>query len=85
MENPNTLRSRVINAIADHLAVTSADIDAEHSLTDDLELGPIEKADLLRYLTAEFSDLGVNFTSEDAQNIQTVNDIIELVEDKSLE
>lgn len=75
-------QKEIIEEIARHLGVTPQDIDLSASLSDDLELGPIELADLLSDLSATF---GVTFNQAEAENLNTVNDLVELIEDLSLE
>ncbi len=68
--------------IAKHLGVTPQDIDVNSSLKDDLGLGPIEISDLLTDLATSFE---VAFKSEEIEQIKTVNDLVLLIEDLSLE
>lgn len=75
-------QQEVLNFIAKHLGVTPQDIDLNSSLVDDLELGPIEISDLLAELSKEF---GVMFMPEDIGEIKTVDDLVVLIEDLSLE
>lgn len=75
-------QQEVINHIAKHLGVTPQDIDVNSSLVDDLELGPIEISDLLAELSKEFK---VMFMPEDVSQIKTVDDLVVLIEDLSLE
>lgn len=75
-------QTEIINAIAKHLGVTPADIDLNSSLTDDLGLGPIEISDLLTFLAQNFQ---IAFSGEDVEQIKTVNDLVLLIEDLSLE
>lgn len=75
-------QQKIIEAIAEHLALPVADIDRESSLKDDLGLNPVEIADLFENLSRRFHfvfDLG------ETEQIQTVGDLIEMVEDKLLE
>lgn len=72
----------ILNHIAEHLGVTPNDIDVNSSLVDDLELGPIEISDLLAELSKHFR---VMFMPEDIAEIKTVNDLVVLIEDLSLE
>lgn len=72
----------IVAAIAKHLAVTPADIDINASLETDLGLGPLEKADLYSDLSQQFS---VTFSPEDLENVETVHDLVVLVEDLLLE
>lgn len=76
------MHSQVIDEIAKHLGITTQDIDPGASLADNLGLGPIEVADLLSYLSRRFN---VNFDPSEIEGLKTVNDIIEAIEDLSLE
>jgi acyl carrier protein len=72
----------IIEEIAKHLGVTSADIDMQASLRDDLGLGPIEIADLLAYLAQHFQ---VSFIPSETDGLDTVNDLVVMVEDLMIE
>lgn len=76
------MQSQVIEEIAKHLGITSADIDANASLVDDLGLGPVELADLLSAISARFH---ITFETAEVESLRTVSDIIMMVEDQSLE
>ncbi len=73
---------KIIEEIATHLGITTADIDLHASLKDDLGLGAIEIADLLADLATKFE---VNFDPADTARIETVNDLVVMVEDLMLE
>ncbi|MBI2011540.1 acyl carrier protein [Candidatus Daviesbacteria bacterium] len=75
-------QKEVIAAIAKHLAVTPADIDISASLAEDLGLGPLEKADLLSNLSSQFK---VTFDPLEVENIETVHDIVVMIEDLLIE
>lgn len=75
-------QTEIIATIAKHLGVTPQDIDVHSSLTDDLSLGPIEISDLLNELANRFQ---VAFSAEDIEQVKTVNDLVLLIEDLSLE
>ncbi len=75
-------QKEIIEEIAKYLGVTPADIDQHASLAEDLELGPIELADLLSALSTKFN---IAFDPADVENLRTVNDLVVLVEDLSLE
>lgn len=81
MENMAT-QAEIIEAIADHLSLTPADLDPTLSIKDDLGLNPVEKADLLHDLAEKFQ---IIFNPGEAGGIETVGDLIDLVEDKLLE
>ncbi len=76
------LQKQIIAEIAQHLGVTPQDIDPDASLQEDLGLGPIEMADMIAALAATFN---VTFSPIEVQRLHTVNDLIELIEDLSLE
>lgn len=75
-------QAEIIEAIAKHLGVTTADIDLSASLSDDLRLGPIELADLLGALSVKFN---ITFNPAEVENIHLVSDLVALVEDTLLE
>ncbi len=76
------LQKKIIAKIAEHLGVTPQDIDLDASLQEDLGLGPIETADMLAVLAHEF---GVTFGPADVSRMRNVSDLVELIEDLSLE
>lgn len=75
-------QKQILEAIADSLALPVADIDPDAALQEDLGLNPVEVADLLNDLATKFN---IVFTPAETQTIKTINNIIELVEDKMLE
>lgn len=77
-----SLQQEVIEEIAKYLGVTPQDIDTHASLQSDLSLGPVELADMLEALSRKFS---ITLDPAETENLKTVNDIIVLVEDQSLE
>lgn len=79
---PAGLQTKIIAEIAQHLAVTPQDIDANASLSEDLGLGPVEMADLLSALSEKF---GVTFNPSEVEGLKTVHDIVVAIEDLSLE
>ena len=76
------LQKKIISNIAEHLGVTPQDIDLDASLKEDLGLGPIETADMLAVLSKDF---GVTFGPSDVSRMHNVSDLVELIEDLSLE
>jgi acyl carrier protein len=59
------------------LGASSQDIDPDASLTEDLELSPVQIEDLLRYLAEKF-----NLEFDDLRgSYKTVNQIVENIED----
>ncbi len=78
----NNQTIEIVAAIAKHLAVTPQDIDLHSSLEKDLGLGPLEKADLLSNLSQQFN---VTFDPKELEGIETVNDLVVMVEDLLIE
>lgn len=77
-----TDQKQIVEAIADALALPTADIDPESHLQDDLGLNAVEIADLLDNLSRRFN---IIIEPTEVAHIKTVNDLIEMIEDKSLE
>lgn len=77
-----TDQKQIVEAIAEDLALPAADIDMEASLQSDLGLNPVEVADLFESLSVRFN---VIFEQSDTHQVQTVGDLVEMVEDKLLE
>ncbi len=75
-------QQEIIDAIAENLTLQAADIDLEASLKDDMGLNPVEIADLLEGLSRKFN---IIFEPSEPGQIQTIGDLVELVEDKLLE
>ncbi|MBI2595843.1 acyl carrier protein [Candidatus Daviesbacteria bacterium] len=76
------MQQQVIEEIAKHLGITAADIDPSASLGEDLGIGPVELTDLLSAIAVKFK---VNFEPSELEGLRTVNDIVVMVEDQSLE
>lgn len=75
-------QKEIIEAIAKHLGVTPQDIDSQASFAEELGLGPVEVADLLSEISETFN---VNFDPSETEGLKTVHDLVEMVEDLSLE
>jgi acyl carrier protein len=76
------MQKQVIAEFAKHLGVTPQDIDLSASLAEDLGIGPVEMADLLGFMSERFK---VTFHPGDIKGLETVNDLVETIEDLSLE
>ncbi len=72
----------ILQAIADHLGLSLEDIDRNGLLREELGLGPIELNDLLNYLSQKFS---VTIEPADVDSLQSIEDLIVLIEDNLLE
>lgn len=75
-------QKQIIEAIADSLTLPIADIDLESDLQDDLGLNKVEVADLFNSLSQKFN---IFFEQTDTTSIHTMNDLVDLIEDKLLE
>jgi acyl carrier protein len=80
--NTIPLQQQVVEEMAKHLGVSPQDIDLSSSLSEDLGMGPVELSDLLSYLAERFD---IKFDTEDVEHLRTTNDIVETIEDLSLE
>jgi acyl carrier protein len=75
-------QKKIIEAIADSLTIPATDIDPEKSLQDDYNLNRIEIGELFSSLAREFD---VVFIPGETDGVDTVADLIALIEDKLLE
>jgi acyl carrier protein len=75
-------QKEIIEAIADILALPPGDIDPRAHIQDDMGLNPVEKADLLHNLAAKFK---IVFVPGESETIETIGDVVDLIEDKLLE
>lgn len=73
---PNT--KDILESIAEHLGLSTEDIDSKAFLREDLNLGPVELNDLLNFLSKKYE---IVFEPQDTENLNTVEDLILLVED----
>lgn len=73
---------QIIKTIAEHIGLAPEDLDRHSSLRDDLNLGPIEINDLLTNLAGEFN---ISFDADQVENLQTVGDLIVLIEDNLID
>ncbi|MBI4037363.1 acyl carrier protein [Candidatus Daviesbacteria bacterium] len=75
-------QKQIIEAIAEILTLPVGDIDPTASLQDDLGLSRMEVADLFHNLAAKFN---IIFDPSETEQVKTIGDLIDLIEDKSLE
>lgn len=75
-------QKEILASIAESLTIPPTDLDPHASLRDNLGLNPVELADLFHSLADQF-----NFVFEPAEleEVETVGDLVELIEDKQLE
>jgi len=72
----------IIKAIAETLALNPEDLDRHTLLKEELNLGPIELNDLLISLSQKFN---VTFESDEVENLQKIEDLVNLVEDNLID
>lgn len=75
-------QQKIIEAIAESLTIPVADIDPAADLQDDMGLNLLEITDLLDDLAKNFN---IIFEPSEMDGLQTIGDLINLIEDKSLE
>jgi acyl carrier protein len=68
--------------IADQLGIDAADVHTESNFKDDLSADSLDLFEMVMSMEEEF---GVEIPSEDLENIQTVQDIIDYLKDKGVE
>ncbi|RJP46023.1 MAG: acyl carrier protein [Armatimonadetes bacterium] len=75
-------QQQIIESIAEILTLPATDLDMESGLQDDLGLNAVEKADLLEGLVSKF---GIVFEPGETSQLQTIGDLVRIIEDKMLE
>lgn len=75
-------QKKILEKIAEYLALQTSDLDPDAHLIDDLGLNSAEIADLLDYLSQNF---GIPFDSQEASQAKTIGELVDLTEDKLLE
>lgn len=68
----------ILESIAEHLGLSTEDIDSKAFLREDLNLGTVELNDLLNFLSKKYD---IVFDPQDTENLKMVEDLILLVED----
>ncbi len=66
---------KILTTISEHLGISHQNLTSNSHLRDDLNAEDLEIADLLMKLESQFQ---ITISKEEAQNIHTVADIIEL-------
>ena len=77
---------RVRDIAADKLSVEPDDIQLESSFTEDLEADSLDVVELIMALEEEFGgdDTPLEISDEDAEGLNTVNDVVEYLEGKGV-
>lgn len=71
---------KIRKIISEELNISESEITNETSLTDDLGADSIDVFQIVMALEEEFD---IEFSSDDAENIKTVNDLVEYIKAKS--
>jgi acyl carrier protein len=81
-----TVFERVRDIAADKLSVEPDDIQLESSFTEDLEADSLDVVELIMALEEEFGgdDTPLEISDEEAEGLNTVNDVIEYLEGKGV-
>ena len=66
--------------VVDHLGVEEDEVTMEASMQDDLGADSLDLVDLVMSVEEEF---GVKVADEDLENIKTVGDIVNYIEDRA--
>lgn len=72
----------IIKIVSEHLGVNPDDIEKDALLREDLGLNTIELNDLLGILAKKFN---ISFDPNEAQAIETIEDLIHMTEDSLLD
>jgi acyl carrier protein len=72
---------KILKKIAEHLTLNPEDLDRHAMLREDLNLGPLELNDLLNDLSDEFD---IVLKNEDVEKLETVEDLVVLIEDNMI-
>lgn len=78
----NNSEKKIVQTIAEYLGVAADDLDRGVSLENGLGLGPVEVSDLLNHLAHKFD---IVFKEDEIANLESVEDLIVLVEDNLIE
>ncbi|HIF12004.1 MAG TPA: acyl carrier protein [Dehalococcoidia bacterium] len=81
-----TVFERVRDIAADKLSVEPDDIQLESSFTEDLEADSLDVVELIMALEEEFGgdDTPLEISDEEAEGLNTVNDVVEYLEGKGV-
>ena len=82
-----TVFERVRDIAADKLSVEPDDIQLESSFPEDLEADSLDVVELIMALEEEFGgdDTPLEISDEDAEGLNTVNDVVEYLGTKGVE
>ena len=82
-----TVFERVRDIAADKLSVEPDDVKLESSFTEDLEADSLDVVELIMALEEEFGDddTPLEISDEDAENLNTVQDVVDYLRDKGVD
>ena len=80
MDNKTSVE--IIKIVSENLGVNPDDIEKDSLLREDLGLNTIELNDLLSTLAKKFN---ISFNPQEAQSIETIEDLIHMTEDSLLD
>ena len=78
----DTIESNVYSIIEEKLGVNSAEVSRDASFTDDLGADSLDTVELIMEFEKEFD---ITIPDEEAEDIQTVGDAVDYLEEKTAE
>ena len=78
----DTIESNVYSIIEEKLGVDSAEVSHDASFTDDLGADSLDTVELIMEFEKEFE---ITIPDEEAEDIQTVGDAVDYLEEKTAE
>ena len=78
----DTIESNVYSIIEEKLGVDSAEVSRDASFTDDLGADSLDTVELIMEFEKEFD---ITIPDEEAEDIQTVGDAVDYLEEKTAE
>jgi acyl carrier protein len=73
------LQDKIVKLVSDATKVDAANIKAETSFVDDLNLDSLDMVELMMKMEDEF---GVEIPEDDTENLKTIGDIVKYLGDK---
>ena len=79
MTSNNDTEERIYTVLLEHLGLEKKQLGLQKSLSEDLGVDSLDSLDLMAALNEEFS---INIRAEDLEPVKTIQDLIDLVQDK---
>ena len=73
------MKDRVLKIIADQLSIKTCDIIEDHDIVSDLGADSLDQVELIVWMEEEFD---IEIPDDDAEKIQTIEDVITYVKGK---